>query len=188
MKKAIKGLIVASAVAAVVGVGAVSYAAWAGGANPSASAGGQLGSISAYGFDTELTATMGSKKLMPYNQPAANLSETNIAVWSVELPKITATSATKLQVKYTTAPTLDSTSGMYVMYSANEVTTAPADTTGYQKLTATDTDLTGATFAANSQSATTGWLVVILDSSKLADMNQNFAISVTVVENATSGS
>ena len=182
MKKVAKLLITAAAVAAVAGVAGVSYAAWAGGANQSASASGQLGSISAYGFDTELTATMGSDKLMPYDQ--TSLGTNQIAVWSVELPTITATSATKLQVKYTTAPTLDDASGIYVKYSATEVTTAPAATTGYQKVTATDTDLTGATFAANSQAATTGYLVVILDSSKLADMSQNFAISVTVVEAA----
>ena len=181
MKKKVKALVVAASVAAIAGIGAVSFAAWAGGANGSGTATGNTGSINAYGFDTTLSATMGTTTLMPYDQ-GGTLGTDEVAVWSVALPTITAAPETKLQVKLTSDPGLDASSGIYVMYSTTDVTTAPSDKTGYQKLTTTDADLGTVTFAENSEAATTGYLVVILDSSKLGDMGKAFSITVTVAE------
>lgn len=185
MKKTIKGLIIAASVAAVVGVGAVSYAAWSGGANPTATATGTLGSITAYGFDGTITSP--TTYLMPYNQ-TTGVDTTHVTYWCVELPTVTTTTAAKLQVKLTTDPNLNAASGIYVMHSKNDVTTAPANTSGCQKLTTTDADLTGATFAANSEAVAGGYLVVLLDSSKTADMSKSISITITVAEDATSGS
>lgn len=179
MKKFLKPLVIATSVAAVAGIGAVSFAAWSGGTNSGGTATGQLGSITAYGFDTALSATMGENKLMPYNQPSVSANQ--VKVWSVALPTVTGSDATKIQVRLTSDPGLDSSSGIYVKYSTSDVSDAPTALTDYQKLTTSDVDLTSATFAANSQGADGGYLVVALDSSKLADMTKNFSITVTLV-------
>lgn len=180
MKKAVKAIIAASAVAAVVGIGAVSFAAWTATTHGTANASGQIGTIEAYGFDSALNASMESgKKLVPYNQTGTDSSW--LKVWSVELPKVTTTTTgAKLTVNYgTTAPTLNPNSGIYVMWSASTVSSAPANTTGYKKLSTSAQDL-GKTFSANSASVSGGYLVVILDSSASGDMGASFSIVVTV--------
>lgn len=179
MKKAIKGLIVAASVAAVVGVGAVSFAAWTGGANSEATATGTTATISLYGFDSN-AITGPTANLLPYNQGSD--VEDNVRIWSLQLPTITAAEATKLQVKFTEASTLDGT--VYVKWSNDNVTAVPENTNGYQELDTTATDLANATFGANAERQAAGYLVVILDSNKTSDMGKDIKITVSVEKQA----
>ena len=175
MNKTVKALVIAASVAAVVGVGAVSFAKWEAGAKNDQAATGTLGQITAYGFDSELSETISN--LMPYDQGDGT------CVWSFALPNVTAAPATKLTAKLTSDPGLDANSGIYVKWSESNVSTAPDDTTGYKKLTTSAQDL-DKTFAANSESASAGYLVVIVDSSKLGDMGKSFSITVSVATQA----
>lgn len=67
MKKAVKALITAAAVAAVVGVGAVSFAEWQAGSTEPKSVSGTSGSIIVMGSLTAETDLNG-KLLVPYDQ------------------------------------------------------------------------------------------------------------------------
>lgn len=181
MKKAIKSLVIAASVAAIAGIGAVSFAAWEDEGIKSGSAGGTLGSITAYGFDSALSETL-TGTLMPYDQE--DTSGQQVTFWSIELPTVTAAGGAKLQVAFASDPGLDAESGIYVKWSSEEVEAAPEGTTGYQKLTTSAADLTGATYEAESYGVDGGYLTVILDSDVLSDMGASFSITVTVVSTA----
>lgn len=179
MKKVAKGLIIAASVAAVAGIGAVSFAKWEGGANSSVDVSGKTATISVYGFDSA-TVTNPTKNLLPYDQGSD--VDDNVRIWSIQLPTITAADATKLQVKYTDSKA--TTGDVYVKWSSTDVTTVPSDKDGYQALSTTATDLTGATFNANVTAQAGGYLVVILDSSATTDMNKDIKITVSVEKQA----
>lgn len=181
MKKFLKPLLIATSVAAVIGVGAVSFAAWEGGSNPSVDVAGKTATISVYGFDSD-EVTNPTNNLLPYNQ-GSDVGG-NVRIWSIGLPTITAADATKLQVKFTEASTFDASSKVYVKWSSTDVTSVPSTTDGYQVLSTTATDLTGATFSANAETQDAGYLVVILDSNKTSDMNKDIKITVSVEKQA----
>ena len=79
MKKAVKAIIAASAVAAVVGVGAVSFAKWTAGTTEPKNVEGTTGSIIVMGSITA-SDDLNGKNLVPYDQDSANqLNESTMA-------------------------------------------------------------------------------------------------------------
>lgn len=111
MKKAIKGLIVASAVAAVVGVGAVSYAAWSTNNSSSATVSGSAGTIVTVTGDAVLTPATGTgawdadtktvtmtKKLFP-NDQTSGVSGDGVTIWEFTITPPTTTGTANITYK-----------------------------------------------------------------------------------------
>ncbi|MDE5562823.1 MAG: hypothetical protein K2J01_04680 [Clostridiales bacterium] len=162
MKKAIKGLIVASAVAAVVGVGAVSYAAWSGGENTTKNVTGNtavintIGDIvvtpdSASGSVNAETKAITMNNLCPVDQTEATKPSGSVNYWKFTLSSATTGTQT---VKYTIlgsisagsdggATPLGTTAKLY--WSESEPTSATTAAPGGTQIDASAADITGST-------------------------------------------
>ena len=159
MKKAVKGLIVAATVAAVVGVGAVSFAYWQGSSDTSVTINtGATGQIATVGAITVTpSAASGSvttgeggvktytmNKLCPVDQPTAPAD--CVKYWEFTL----SSAATGGQsVKYTILGTLTEGTGTNATDLGDATlrwsTTAPTAAADGEELTGTAADITGTT-------------------------------------------
>ncbi len=145
MKKFVKSLVIASSIAAVVGVGAVSFAKWGGDTDKDMTATGNVGSIALMGFDTaqNIPVTL-SNAIIPYDQ--GTVTETGVTkYWTCAIPSFTVTESYQIKVTYTgatlsTTATDDSKSGgFYASISTTALTdaTVPTDLTGLNLIDAT---------------------------------------------------
>ena len=181
MKKAVKGLIVAATVAAVVGVGAVSFAYWQGSSDTSVTintgATGQIATVGAItvtpsaasGSVSEGVYTM--NKLCPVDQTTA--PSDCVKYWEFTL----STAATGGQsVKYTILGTLTEGTGENATALGNAAlkwsTSAPTAAADGTELTGTAADITGTT------------VYVFLTADDTEAMNATISLTFAAVEAA----
>lgn len=177
MKKSLKPVVIAAAVACIGGIGAVSFAAWTGAASQTGNVGGTTGNVAAIGFTETLTGASVTG-LMPYDQGSGT------RVYSVQLPDFAVNTQWRMTVKLV-APDSGTAIGdnkIMVKYGA-EVTAAPSDTTGYIGVASTAKDLVTATemtAGVTAETITGQYLTIILNSNDLGDMDKVFKLEVKV--------
>lgn len=179
MKKTVKGLIVASAVAAVVGVGAVSFAAWSGGDTTKTVTDNTTGTVSVIGFGTETTLAK-QEKLMPWDQPDAKLNG-GIKIAKYTLPTVKTNEDYKITVTVDKKNSWDG--DLYVIVNSVADTTASdpnAEGSLWKELNGTDSVFT---FDKTGDTAAQHYAYIILDSNEiLADMGQSYDITFTLAK------
>lgn len=187
MKKAIKGLIVASAVAAVVGVGAVSYAAWSGSTDTSVTINngltGQIATVGAITVtadgasctDSENPSLTTLKKLCPVDQTNSVPTDC-VKYWKFTLSTAaTGGQSVKYQIKGGLTKGADADNGTALGSAALKFLTGTTAPTAATEGTALD-----ATTACTAFSDTTVYIFLKADNTEA--MNAKITVTFEAVE------
>ncbi len=177
-KKIVKPLVIATAVAAVAGIGAVSFAAWNNANDKTANVNGNtLGSVTLFGFDGEGTAPTAFTGLLPSDQPDADIADTRK---EMTLPAVVLDSATNYTVTVTGTATAaagntlsDDLKLFVVVQDATTAAPALADATWKE---------VGASAVFNFTTETSLKAYFKLSSGETADMNATYDIVFTAAD------
>ena len=169
MKKFVKPLIVASAVAAVAGIGAVSFAAWTSGTTTNNVTGGGTGFVSTSGFVSGSTSSL-TDKLLPYNQGSPSSGET---LYYDILLKVAGNDLGDYKIQGSYTGTL--TGKLY--YKVDQTESVTYSGSGWDELTTSAADLNG----GDELEAGDWYVHIALDSSDPGDMNQSLSFSFELV-------
>ena len=189
MKKSVKAMVVAAAIAAVGGIGAVSFAAWNVGNAATQNTAGQSGKLEAIGSITlasNLTGT-GAKKLVPCDQenyPTASMTN----VWEITVTPPTAVDGYTYSygVKYKADDTNDLGAAKLYVFTGNESYPSAgtkieesALSSGWTVLSATDN--TSVTLDSGNK------IYIVMKSSVTddSDMEKDFGVTVTCTATAS---
>lgn len=177
-KKIVKPLVIATAVAAVAGIGAVSFAAWNNANSKTANVNGNtLGSVTLFGFDGDGTAPTAFTGLLPSNQPDAAIADTRK---EMTLPAVVLDSATAYTVTVTATPTAAAGNTLSEGLKLYVVVQDSADAA--PELTDATWKEVGSTAVFNFSTETSLKAYFKLSSESTADMNATYDIVFTAAD------
>lgn len=195
IKKKTSFMLLAASTAAVVGVAAVSFAAWTN-ERTSLSVQASTGDIYYVGFEEEASLTIGSKNLVPYNQPTGSYdASANDVVVSIKVPDFKVYEAYTLTIKayseYSETSKTQTTLPLYANYgaqvTASEVeawTAIPA--TGWTSLAGGGALTTPSATPESAMVAVAGqYINIVLNSEDYDDSTTTFHIEVVLTHNPT---
>lgn len=195
IRKKTSFMLLAASTAAVVGVAAVSFAAWTN-ERTSLSVQASTGDIYYVGFEENASLTIGSKNLVPYNQPTGSYdTSTNDVVVSIKVPDFKVYEAYTLTIKayatYTAATATTEASGtvttlpLYANYgeqvAASTVAAWTAIPAGWTSLAEGGALTTPSATPVDATTAVAGqYINIVLNSEDYEDSTTTFHIEVVL--------
>lgn len=187
MKKFLKPLVIATSVAAVVGIGAVSFAKWSGNSNTTAGSTGGTDTISLIGFASN--SVTGFTALQPYDQDDAKNSVATAAK-TIVLPAVSSNGTEKydIKIKADAALGLDSSSHLYVKLATSAPSETIHDGSAFETTNLTTTNgwyevgTSDVTVISESQETGAYTAYFLLVSGESGDMNKSWNFTFTAAE------
>lgn len=180
MKKTIKSLIIASSVAATVGIGAISFAAWSAGNVTSVYTSGTTGTVNVNAGTLTVTNSLDTKKLVPFNQTVQYDSNTMDYMQTITLKYNDAATAPAPYDAYTYKLIVTNTNNLPLKYqvkSDGTTVNAPATNTTISNLDSAWKDMAGEIPLTLNSSTKETTVYVILASDSGNDMNKSYTLT-----------
>lgn len=181
-KKLVKPIVIATSVAAVVGIGAVSFAAWSGGTTTDTQ-NGNTGSVDFLSFNETNVATATLTDILPHDQKSATPSTTDKTLGSVAFAQITLPTDIVGNYYITVKAVAGDTDGIAFTNSDKHSDiyvslTAPSAAITLSEWTKANTENGAKLEIASTEKTPT--IYVILDSNDSAQMNKSFKLDFTL--------